>query len=76
MGSIIQYSRPVDLQKDQDADFKEMHPVVDITLSLTMIRRMKQSMFEIGKYQFMELSSIAMSFVYFERLVMKGFLLI
>jgi len=72
MGSIIQYSRPLDVQKDLDIDFREMHPSIDPTLTLTMIRDIKWNMLEIGKLQDMEMSSVAISFVYFEKLVLKG----
>lgn len=68
----MEYSRPDDIQRDLDIDFREMHPNVDPSLTLAMIRNMKNSMFEIGRIQEMEMSSIAMSFVYFERLILKG----
>jgi hypothetical protein len=72
MGSIIQYSRPDDIQRDLDIGFRELYPNIDNSLTLAMIRDMKSSMLRVGCLQEMEYSSIAMSYVYFERLVLKG----
>lgn len=72
MGTIIQFSKQTDFAKDLDQEFRTMNPAVDTSLSLTMIRNMKKSMLEIGRSCMMELSSTALSFLYFEKLAMKG----
>lgn len=72
MGTIIQYSRPLDIQRDLDIDFREMYPMIDQTLKLLMVRNMKNSIYEIGIVCECESSTIAMSFVHFEKLILKG----
>ncbi|KAJ3396120.1 hypothetical protein HDU92_003989 [Lobulomyces angularis] len=71
MSSIISYSKPLDLKKELDDLFKETHPNVDSTLTLSQIRSLKVDMLDIGKKSDTEFSSIAFAYVYFEKLALK-----
>eukprot|EP01135_Chromosphaera_perkinsii_P010411 Nk52_evm83s2118 gene=Nk52_evmTU83s2118 len=71
MVSLIQYVKPSELKKDLNEQFKEIHPDVDITLS--KLRSLKKDMFEIGiKLCDVDLSTVAVAFVYFEKLILNG----
>ncbi|KND04084.1 uncharacterized protein SPPG_01526 [Spizellomyces punctatus DAOM BR117] len=72
MGSIIQYSKPSDIKKELNEHFRETHPTVDSTLTLTQIRRLKDRLLKVGEMQDLELSSVACAYVYFEKLVLKN----
>jgi hypothetical protein len=70
-GSIIQYSKPADIRKELNDHFREAHSSLDPSLTLSQLRNMKEHLITITMSQDMELSSAAMSFVYFEKLVLK-----
>ncbi|KAI8819851.1 cyclin-like protein [Fimicolochytrium jonesii] len=72
VGSIIHYSKPSDIKKELNEHFRDTHPSVDPTLTLTQIRRVKERLIKIGELQDLELSSVACAFVYFEKLVLKN----
>ncbi|KAJ3406097.1 hypothetical protein HDU80_000173 [Chytriomyces hyalinus] len=73
VSSIFLYSRPADIKRELNEHFRETHPSVDSQLTLSQIRNLKTRMIEIGRAQDMELSSVALAFVYFEKLVIKNF---
>ncbi|KAI8907495.1 cyclin-like protein [Powellomyces hirtus] len=72
VSSIIQYSKPSDIKKELNERFRDTHPTVDPTLTLTQIRRLKDRLLRIGEMQDLELSSVACAYVYFEKLVLKN----
>ncbi|KAI8592243.1 hypothetical protein BDZ88DRAFT_310313 [Geranomyces variabilis] len=70
VSSIIQHSKPSDIKKELNERFRETHPTVNPTLTLTQIRRLKERLQKIAEMQNLELSSVACSYVYFEKLNM------
>jgi len=71
MSSIIQYSRPSDLKKELNEQFRQLHPDLDPSLTLTQIRKVKKNIFLVAQEMDLELSSVAKAYVYFERLILK-----
>ncbi|KAI8916004.1 hypothetical protein EDD86DRAFT_197401 [Gorgonomyces haynaldii] len=73
LGSIIQPSKPDEIRKEIDEHFKETHPQVDPSVTLTQIRATKAKLLLVAHSQDLELSSVAFSYVYLEKLILKGF---
>ncbi|XP_065669473.1 CDK5 and ABL1 enzyme substrate 1 isoform X5 [Hydra vulgaris] len=68
--SIIQFAKPSELKKDINERFRERFP--QVTITLTKLRSLKSEIIEIGKKCNLELSVIAYSFVYFEKVILKS----
>ncbi|KAJ1511254.1 hypothetical protein HMI55_006668 [Coelomomyces lativittatus] len=49
MGSIFHYTRPSDLKKEFNERFREIHPEVDGSLTLSQIRQLKLKLIDIVK---------------------------
>ncbi|KAJ3254623.1 CDK5 and ABL1 enzyme substrate 1 [Boothiomyces macroporosus] len=73
LGTIIQPSTASELKKEINQHFKDTHPGVDATITLTQIRNLKKSLGKIGLSNNLELSSIAFAYVYLEKLIIKNF---
>jgi len=71
MSSIIQYSRPSDLKRELNEQFRSLHPDLDPSLTLTQIRKVKKNIYLAAQEMDLELSSVAKAYVYFERLILK-----
>ncbi|KAJ3341609.1 CDK5 and ABL1 enzyme substrate 1 [Gonapodya sp. JEL0774] len=71
MGSVIQYVRPSDLKKELNDQFRLTHPNIDESLTLSQIRNLKKKLVDVSEEMDLDLSCVAQSFVYFEKLILK-----
>ncbi|KAK1173732.1 CDK5 and ABL1 enzyme substrate 1-like isoform X1 [Acipenser oxyrinchus oxyrinchus] len=73
MTTVIEYVKPSDLKKDMNETFKEKFPHIKLTLS--KIRSLKREMRKLAQDECsFEEPTVAMAFVYFEKLALKGML--
>ncbi|XP_015225404.1 PREDICTED: CDK5 and ABL1 enzyme substrate 1 isoform X1 [Cyprinodon variegatus] len=71
MTTVIEYVKPFDLKKDMNETFKEKFPYVRLTLS--KIRSLKREIKKLAQDECgYEEPTVAMAFVYFEKLVLQG----
>ncbi|XP_043566567.1 CDK5 and ABL1 enzyme substrate 2 isoform X1 [Chiloscyllium plagiosum] len=70
MTTVIEYVKPSDLKKDMNETFKEKFPHIKLTLS--KIRSLKREMRNLAEECALEPCTVALSFVYFEKLVLQG----
>ncbi|XP_076022941.1 CDK5 and ABL1 enzyme substrate 2-like [Genypterus blacodes] len=68
--TVIEYVKPGDLKKDMNETFKEKFPHIKLTLS--KIRSLKREMRAVSEECSLQPVTIAMAFVYFEKLVLQG----
>uniref|UniRef100_A0A672H479 Cyclin N-terminal domain-containing protein n=1 Tax=Salarias fasciatus TaxID=181472 RepID=A0A672H479_SALFA len=70
MTTVIEYVKPSDLKKDMNETFKEKFPHIRLTLS--KIRSLKREIRKLAQECGYEEPTVAMAFVYFEKLVLQG----
>ncbi|XP_073487574.1 CDK5 and ABL1 enzyme substrate 1 isoform X2 [Aquarana catesbeiana] len=71
MTTIIEYVKPSDLKRDMNETFKEKFPYIKLTLS--KIRSLKRDIRKLAQEDCgYEEPTVAMAFVYFEKLALKG----
>ncbi|XP_034039778.1 CDK5 and ABL1 enzyme substrate 1 isoform X3 [Thalassophryne amazonica] len=71
MTTVIEYVKPSDLKKDMNETFKEKFPHIRLTLS--KIRSLKREIRKLAQDECgFEEPTVAMAFVYFEKLVLHG----
>ncbi|XP_041712377.1 CDK5 and ABL1 enzyme substrate 2 isoform X2 [Coregonus clupeaformis] len=70
MTTVIEYVKPSDLKKDMNETFKEKFPHIKLTLS--KIRSLKREIRAVGEECSLQPVTVAMAFVYFEKLVLQG----
>ncbi|XP_062315000.1 CDK5 and ABL1 enzyme substrate 2 isoform X2 [Osmerus eperlanus] len=68
--TVIEYVKPSDLKKDMNETFKEKFPHIKLTLS--KIRSLKRDMRAVSEECGLQPVTVAMAFVYFEKLVLQG----
>ncbi|KAM6977577.1 CDK5 and ABL1 enzyme substrate 2-like [Aplochiton taeniatus] len=68
--TIVEYVKPSDLKKDMNETFKEKFPHIKLTLS--KIRSLKREMRTVGEECGLQPVTVAMAFVYFEKLILQG----
>ncbi|KAM6981737.1 CDK5 and ABL1 enzyme substrate 2-like isoform 1-T1 [Tautogolabrus adspersus] len=68
--TVVEYVKPSDLKKDMNETFKEKFPHIKLTLS--KIRSLKRDMRAVSEEFGLQPVTTAMSFVYFEKLVLQG----
>ncbi|TWW73769.1 CDK5 and ABL1 enzyme substrate 1 [Takifugu flavidus] len=69
--TVIEYVKPSDLKKDMNETFKEKFPHIRLTLS--KIRSLKREIKKLAQDECgYEETTVAMAFVYFEKLVLQG----
>ncbi|KAF8927498.1 CDK5 and ABL1 enzyme substrate 1 [Dissophora ornata] len=72
MGSVIQYTRPSDLKRELNEHFRSTHPTVDPSITLSKIRKVKSDLLAISEEMDLEISTAALAYAYFEKLILKG----
>lgn len=72
LGTILQPATASELKKELNQHFKEAHPGLDSTITLSHIRGLKASLCKIGVARDLEPSSVAFAHVYLEKLILKN----
>jgi len=69
--SILPYVKTKVLKEELNSVFREQHPTLPDDLTLSMLRKVKRDVLEVAKNCDCELSTVALAYVYFEKLVLK-----
>ena len=69
--SVLPYTKKKDLKAELNEVFREKNPYLPASMTLSKIRNLKREVLDIAKRLNIELSTVALSYVYFEKLVLK-----
>ena len=69
---MIQYTRPSDLKRELNEHFRSRHPTIDPSITLSKIRKVKTDLLAISEELDLEISTAALAYAYFEKLILKG----
>lgn len=73
MVSVIQYAKASDLKNELNIQFRQKHENLDPEMTLSKIRNLKMRILRVALSQDIELSSVAKSYVFLEKLILKNF---
>ncbi|KDO25057.1 hypothetical protein SPRG_09195 [Saprolegnia parasitica CBS 223.65] len=74
VSSILRFVKPNDLKEELNKQFRETHLWLDDSeLTLSKIRNLKQEALAMGSRTYLDISTIALACVYFEKLVLSNF---
>ena len=69
--SVIRYANQKTLKNELNEDFAESHPWIPPSLTLSKIRNLKRETLEYWKKHDLEISTLALAVVYFEKLIIR-----
>lgn len=72
LGSITHYITPSELKREINDQFRQRHPDIHPSLTLSQIRNLKQQLLDTALVFNLELSTVAKSYAYFEKLLLAG----
>lgn len=72
LGSISHYISRIELKRELNDQFRQKHPDIHPSLTLSQIRSLKQSLLDTALALDIELSTVAKSYAYFEKLLLCG----
>lgn len=70
-GSFIRFTRAADLRKALNEKFREEHPDLDPSMTLSKLHRIKENMIATAEELELEAHVVASAYVFFERLMLK-----
>ncbi|ETV77187.1 hypothetical protein H257_09074 [Aphanomyces astaci] len=74
VSSILRFVKPNDLKEELNKQFRETHTWLhDTDLSLSKIRNLKQEALLMGQRIHLDISTVALACVYFEKLVLENY---
>ncbi|KAI9594402.1 hypothetical protein BDF19DRAFT_444708 [Syncephalis fuscata] len=71
MSSTVQFVKPSDLKRELNEQFCQTHPYLNEKMTLSKIRGLKTRLLSIATEQDLELATVALSYAYFEKLVLS-----
>lgn len=72
LGSITHYITQSELKREINDQFRQRHPDIHPSLTLSQIRALKQQLLDVALALNLELSTVAKSYAYFEKLLLDG----
>lgn len=72
LGSISHYTSGLELKRELNDQFRQKHPDIHPSLTLSQIRSLKQHLLDTALELDIEFSTVAKSYAYFEKLLLCG----
>lgn len=73
MASIIQYATPAELKQELNDQFRQKHPDIDPSMTLSKLRNLKASLLEVGIAEDLEMATMAKAYTYLEKLILRNY---